>query len=185
MSDDAILSKLKELEDRLNELWKKEMVKSSDFAVAANGVTNGDAHDHSGGDGAQIAYSTLSGIPQDLSAGAGPTFDHLHLSSETVAVLDILSGVCLLPAGPSTYDLFTATYPTGSNGLYMVILSQQGGTNNSQAIAYVVCYGAAAGAIVLQSQNSVTIGTNGAVVRAVAAAGFGATTMNWTAIRLR
>lgn len=26
-------------------------------------VTNGDSHDHSGGDGAQIAYSTLSGLP--------------------------------------------------------------------------------------------------------------------------
>jgi hypothetical protein len=32
------------------------------FAVAAKGVTNGDTHDHSGGDGAQIAHSTLSGL---------------------------------------------------------------------------------------------------------------------------
>lgn len=32
-------------------------------ADAAKGVTNGDAHDHSGGDGAQIAYSSLSGLP--------------------------------------------------------------------------------------------------------------------------
>lgn len=30
---------------------------------SSGGVTNGDAHDHSGGDGAQIAYSTLSGAP--------------------------------------------------------------------------------------------------------------------------
>jgi len=32
-------------------------------APVANGVTNGDSHDHSGGDGAQIAYSSLSGLP--------------------------------------------------------------------------------------------------------------------------
>jgi hypothetical protein len=33
------------------------------FAPLAKGVTNGDTHDHNGGDGAQIAYSTLSGLP--------------------------------------------------------------------------------------------------------------------------
>lgn len=36
---------------------------STDYAPAAQGVTNGDSHDHSGGDGAQIAYSSLSGTP--------------------------------------------------------------------------------------------------------------------------
>jgi hypothetical protein len=35
---------------------------ASAFAVAAKGVTNGDTHDHSGGDGAQIAHSGLSGL---------------------------------------------------------------------------------------------------------------------------
>lgn len=33
------------------------------FALSAAGVTNGDSHDHVGGDGAQIAYSGLSGLP--------------------------------------------------------------------------------------------------------------------------
>ena len=33
------------------------------YAASAKGVTNGDSHDHSGGDGAQIDYSTLSGLP--------------------------------------------------------------------------------------------------------------------------
>lgn len=40
------------------------------YAAIANGVTNGDSHDHSGGDGAQIAYGSLSGtptIPDELS----------------------------------------------------------------------------------------------------------------------
>ncbi len=36
---------------------------TTDFAPAAQGVTNGNSHDHSGGDGAQIAYGSLSGLP--------------------------------------------------------------------------------------------------------------------------
>lgn len=35
---------------------------ASAFALVANGVTNGDSHDHSGGDGAQINHTTLSNI---------------------------------------------------------------------------------------------------------------------------
>ncbi|MFZ9086620.1 MAG: hypothetical protein ACO3C6_08650 [Steroidobacteraceae bacterium] len=36
---------------------------ATDYAPAAQGVTGGDGHNHSGGDGAQIAYSDLSGVP--------------------------------------------------------------------------------------------------------------------------
>ena len=36
---------------------------TGDFAPASQGVTNGNSHDHNGGDGAQIAYSSLSGLP--------------------------------------------------------------------------------------------------------------------------
>ena len=40
---------------------------SSDYAVAAKGVTNGDSHDHSGGDGAQIDYNSLANLPAGTS----------------------------------------------------------------------------------------------------------------------
>lgn len=43
---------------------------TGDFAPTAKGVTNGDSHDHSGGDGAQIAYSGLSGLPTLGTAAA-------------------------------------------------------------------------------------------------------------------
>lgn len=43
------------------------------YAPAAEGVTNGNSHDHSGGDGAQIAYSTLSGLPTLGTAAAQDT----------------------------------------------------------------------------------------------------------------
>jgi hypothetical protein len=44
---------------------------STDYAPAAQGVTNGNSHDHSGGDGAQIAYSSLSGLPSIPTAADG------------------------------------------------------------------------------------------------------------------
>ena len=34
-------------------------------APAAKGVTNGDSHDHNGGDGGTIVYSSLSGVPMN------------------------------------------------------------------------------------------------------------------------
>jgi hypothetical protein len=43
---------------------------STAYAPAAQGVTNGNSHDHSGGDGAQIAYSALSGAPTIPSASS-------------------------------------------------------------------------------------------------------------------
>jgi hypothetical protein len=35
---------------------------SATYAVAGKGVTNGDSHDHNGGDGAQVNHTTLSNI---------------------------------------------------------------------------------------------------------------------------
>jgi hypothetical protein len=54
---------------------------STDFAPAAQGVTNGNSHDHNGGDGAQIAYGSLSGLPSIPStyADLGPLGDGLIL----------------------------------------------------------------------------------------------------------
>jgi hypothetical protein len=42
----------------------------ADFAPIAAGVTNGNSHDHSGGDGAQVAYGSLSGLPTLGTAAA-------------------------------------------------------------------------------------------------------------------
>ena len=46
------------------------------YAPLVKGVTNGDSHDHSGGDGAQIAYSTLSGLPTLGTAAATDSTDY-------------------------------------------------------------------------------------------------------------
>jgi hypothetical protein len=46
-------------------LWKNHTLTPGDVgaAPAAQGVTNGNSHNHDGGDGAQIAYSSLSELP--------------------------------------------------------------------------------------------------------------------------
>lgn len=54
------------------------------YAPLANGVTNGDSHDHNGGDGGQIAYSTLSGLPT-LYAGAA---SEIHAATAKTTPVD-------------------------------------------------------------------------------------------------
>ena len=60
--------------------------KASDFAVAAKGVTNGDTHDHSGGDGAQISHAGLSSIQ---GGGVG---EYNHVTNAQVTVINNTSG---------------------------------------------------------------------------------------------
>ena len=45
-----------------------QSVANSTFAPIANGVSNGNSHDHSGGDGAQINHTTLSNIGTNTHA---------------------------------------------------------------------------------------------------------------------
>jgi len=45
---------------------------STDYAPAAQGVSNGNSHNHDGGDGGPIAYSSLSGLPT-IPAAASAT----------------------------------------------------------------------------------------------------------------
>lgn len=58
------------------------------YAPVANGVTNGDSHDHSGGDGAQINHTTLSNIGTNSHA----TIDSQLPSSDQKAALAGSSG---------------------------------------------------------------------------------------------
>jgi hypothetical protein len=53
---------------------------ASTYAPIANGVANGDSHDHSGGDGGQLAYSSLSGLPTLGTAAATAAADYAAVS---------------------------------------------------------------------------------------------------------
>jgi len=61
------------------------------YAPVAQGVTNGNSHDHNGGDGAQIAYSSLSGLPT-LPTGTNTGDQALSNTSNATSHTVTLSG---------------------------------------------------------------------------------------------
>jgi len=71
------------------------------YAPMANGVTNGDSHDHSGGDGAPIAFSSLGNIPTTL-AGYGITDAAAAADLSTKA--DLVNGLIPSSQLPSYVD---------------------------------------------------------------------------------
>jgi hypothetical protein len=81
------------------------------YALLVNGVTNGDSHDHAGGDGAQIAYSGLSGIPSTFAPAAHDNSAHSE-AYEIGGVAAGLVGIHAALTGSSAHGA-TAT-PTAS-----------------------------------------------------------------------
>lgn len=70
---------------------------ATDYAVAAKGVTNGDSHDHNGGDGAQISYANLSNLPTLGTAAATAATDYATASHNHTGTY--------LPVGVDAADL--------------------------------------------------------------------------------
>ena len=86
---------------------------STDYAVAAKGVTNGDSHNHSGVDGAQIAYSSLSGTPTLPSGAIVGTTDQQTLSAKTLTGLkETKVAVSAAEINLATGNWFTKTIST-------------------------------------------------------------------------
>ncbi len=101
---------------------------SGDVAAGNRGVTNGDSHDHNGGDGAQIAYSSLSGLPTLGTAAATDADDyvpshtawaitppawHLNPNRQVGTKWPKMSNWLQRLASRATYD-DTLTTPTGT-----------------------------------------------------------------------
>ena len=96
-------------------------------------VTNGDSHDHSGGDGAQIAYSGLSGIPIFVDRGDPSGFD--------LAVGDLATGAwtdwdisSIVPAGASAVML---SISLNDNAASSSIKFRENGNSNAYNVAVV------------------------------------------------
>lgn len=72
------------------------------YAPLTKGVTNGDAHDHLGGDGAQIAYSSLSGLPSLGSMAA-------QNASNVAITGGVISGMTSVSTGIDGYKIGSTT----------------------------------------------------------------------------
>ena len=99
---------------------------STDYAPAAQGVTNGNSHNHDGGDGAQIAYSSLSGLPT-LPTGTNTGDQTLANTSNATSHTVTLSG-----SGGSLQlvegsNVTLATSGTGSAAVLTISASVTGG----------------------------------------------------------
>jgi hypothetical protein len=80
---------------------------SATYATAAKGVTNGDSHDHNGGDGYQINHTTLSNIGTNTHA----QIDTFIASKASASGLASLSASSLVVQNPSNATA-TATAST-------------------------------------------------------------------------
>jgi hypothetical protein len=78
---------------------------SANYAVAAKGVTSGDSHAHTGGAGAQIAYSSLSGLPTLKQMITGTAMSNTVPAGATYY---ILPGHAIVPSSSSYNQEITA-----------------------------------------------------------------------------
>lgn len=99
---------------------------STDYAPAAQGVTNGNSHDHDGGDGAQIAYSSLSGLPTlptGTNTGDQTLANTSNATSHTVTLSGSGGSLQLVEGSNVTF----ATSGNGSAGVVTISASVTGG----------------------------------------------------------
>ena len=99
---------------------------ATDYAPAAQGVTNGNSHDHNGGDGAQIAYSSLSGLPTlptGTNTGDQTLANTSNATSHTVTLSGSGGSLQLVEGSNVTF----ATSGTGSAGVVTISASVTGG----------------------------------------------------------
>ncbi len=78
---------------------------STDYAIAAKGVTNGDTHDHVGGDGAQIDHGGLGGLADDDHT------QYVMVDNSRMATGRYRYAAALADTGTITLPTVTANWP--------------------------------------------------------------------------
>jgi hypothetical protein len=118
------------------------------------------------------------------------TIDCTGISTFTCTVCAPLftttNGVAAIGAGPSSTEIFTATGPSSSNGMYLIIYSQQGTAGGATGMAYINIWNNASVDvynIFCQSFSNVT--NAGTSVKIQALSGNGGFTAVYSVIRLR
>jgi len=118
------------------------------YALTAKGVTNGDSHDHNGGDGAQISFLNLSnsfndgeGNPADVGTAAdgtsnyGARRDHVHATANGSAVL---GADYQITASDGTYADTGLSITLPSAGTYLITGTVRGAIQGTTANAFIV-----------------------------------------------
>jgi hypothetical protein len=99
---------------------------TGDFAPAAQGVTNGNSHNHDGGDGAQITYNSLLGLPGVVStttAGLQPATGFGTITYAATVNLDLAArdGQVATITLTGSLELTTSNLANGrSTGLLLI-----------------------------------------------------------------
>ena len=101
--------------DQATAKWVNGTLAAAGIAPAAKGVTNGDNHDHFGGDGAQIAHANLSGIGTNNHA-ALDTFVASKAQASGLASLDANSLVVQNPANATATPAANKIIISDANG---------------------------------------------------------------------
>jgi collagen type VII alpha len=148
-----------------NTLGTAAFTASTAYATAAQGVTNGNTHDHSGGDGAQIAYSSLSAPPTLGTIADNAEGDFLAVGA-TAYNSDRLGGTAAATVVAGAAAGATALQPVSSTaGLYAAV-----GSNKIIRLA--------AGTYILTCQTS-ALDLSATSNLTIEGDGIGVTTLKW------
>ena len=113
------------------------------FAPIAKGVTNGDTHDHSGGDGAQVNHTTLSNIGTNTHA----TVDNFITVLKQSGIATCTSTLTLTTGWQDVPGCTVTLTPAVASYMYIFANADIGVGNTNTAIA----------AVILDAENPATL----------------------------
>ena len=124
------------------------------YAPAAQGVTNGDGHDHSGGDGGQIAHTALSGIGTNTHAQIDT---HIGNTANPHGVTAAQAGAIPATTGAATAYVGAASESAAGKVQLANATEAQAGTDTAKAMTAAGVVAAIAAATGIDAPDIVRI----------------------------
>lgn len=139
---------------------------STTYAPITKGVTNGDSHDHSGGDGGQIAHTALSGIGTNTHAQIDT---HISNTSNPHGVTAAQAGAIPATAGAATAYVGAASESAAGIVELATTGEAQAGTDTSRAVTPAALAASAKGLI--STNTTIYVATTGSDTTGTGASG--------------